>query len=507
MRSTTSLADGLEDGSAARVHPLGARDQIHGSVIPADVRPGDPISACVRTAGALGEGAAAPVWRISPLGVELVRTAPLRAVSAGDALDVTMRVGGSVSSFPALRVAAIRSDRGRELVALRWAEPAAGNDRPASERRSVSRFGCEREWLPTGTVANAVRYDDRIRFRIADISRSGMQLLTSLRNKFLIPGVEFTGSCTFPTVGQAEIAFRVVRAGLAQDGAKRFVALGVTWSVRDPEVRELVGQYLLQFGPGATVQELRETGFHVQSSSRAVDFGAIRTDGEYREVLALRRVAYLRAGKVGPGAREEDMGDALDARSRILVAKYRGRIVASVRLMFPPSADAPLKHEDYVALPPGTPARDEVVELSKFCTHPEFRGSDLFYTLVKHCALTTMQSGRRYAVMSCTDELVRPYGRVGFRKLGASYVHPTMGLEHHLMIAEVDKVVAGKDVNPVVWNLIGGSELWSFARLCGVAPESRLLHARVSLWRVFGPLARAALRLHLRRKGARGWRR
>jgi predicted GNAT family N-acyltransferase len=255
------------------------------------------------------------------------------------------------------------------------------------------------------------------------------------------------------------------------------------------------------------VQELRETGFHVQSSSRAVDFGAIRTDGEYREVLALRRVAYLRAGKVGPGAREEDMGDALDARSRILVAKYRGRIVASVRLMFPPSADAPLKHEDYVALPPGTPARDEVVELSKFCTHPEFRGSDLFYTLVKHCALTTMQSGRRYAVMSCTDELVRPYGRVGFRKLGASYVHPTMGLEHHLMIAEVNKVVAGKDVNPVVWNLIGGSELWSFARLCGVAPESRLLHARVSLWRVFGPLARAALRLHLRRKGARGWRR
>jgi hypothetical protein len=247
MRSTTSLADGLEDGSAARVHPLGARDQIHGSVIPADVRPGDPISACVRTAGALGEGAAAPVWRISPLGVELVRTAPLRAVSAGDALDVTMRVGASVSSFPALRVAAIRSDRGRELVALRWAEPAAGNDRPASERRSVSRFGCEREWLPTGTVANAVRYDDRIRFRIADISRSGMQLLTSLRNKFLIPGVEFTGSCTFPTVGQAEIAFRVVRAGLAQDGAKRFVALGVTWSVRDPEVRELVGQYLLQY--------------------------------------------------------------------------------------------------------------------------------------------------------------------------------------------------------------------------------------------------------------------
>jgi predicted GNAT family N-acyltransferase len=507
-RSLARLLDADEEATAARVHPLGARDPIHGAISPADVRPGDPIFASVRSAGASGEGAEASVWRISPLGLDLVRTGPLAAAAPGDAVDVTLRLGTSATSFPALRVAAIRSDRGRELVALRWRERAEDEPEPApAEKRVAWRFACEGEWLPTGVTPSAARYDDQVHFRIVDISRSGMQLLTSLRNKFLIPGVEFTGTCTFPTIGQAEIAFRVVHVRVAQHGAKRYLAVGVTWSLTDPQARELVGQYLLQFGAVASVQRLRETGFHVRSSSRAFDFGAIRGEEEYREVLALRRLAYVAAGKTRSDARDEDMADALDARSRILVAKYRGRIVAAVRLLFPPAPDARLKHEDYVALPPGAPRRDQIVELSKFCTHPEFRGSDLFYTLVKHCALTVLQSGRRFALMSCTDELVGPYARVGFRKLGAAYVHPTMRLAHHLMTAEVASVVSGKHVNPVVWNLMGGWELWSFARLCGAVPDSRLLAARVAVWRLFQPVARWVAAIHLRRKGARGWRR
>src|SRR5512145_2519428 len=114
------LDGGPDNGSSVRVHAFVGRDPIHGAVSPADVRPGDPITARVRVAGGPSSEGAAPVWRISPLGVELVRTAPLATVSLGDAVDVRVRVGTSESRFTGLRVAAIRSDRGRELVALRW---------------------------------------------------------------------------------------------------------------------------------------------------------------------------------------------------------------------------------------------------------------------------------------------------------------------------------------------------------------------------------------------------
>ena len=256
-----------------------------------------------------------------------------------------------------------------------------------------------------------------------------MRLLTSLRNKFLVPGVAFEATCAFPTVGATRVALQVVHARVVHHGGKRWLALGVTYALPEPGGDEIIGQYLLQFGDGATVQRLRSTGFRVRSSSRALEFACVSTDDEYREVLALRRLAYVQAGKVSANVHDEQMADPLDASSRIVVAKHRGRVVATVRLYFPRGPEDRLKHEDFLPLPPGFPARDDVVEFSKFCTDPEFRGSDLFYTLVKRCALATMQSGRRYALMSCTAPLAPAYARLGFRKVGASYVHPTMRLD------------------------------------------------------------------------------
>ena len=52
----------------------------------------------------------------------------------------------------------------------------------------------------------------------------------------------------------------------------------------------------------------------------------------------MRRLAYVRAKKVREDVKDVDMADDFDARSRILFAKYRGQIVASVRLMFPQSS-------------------------------------------------------------------------------------------------------------------------------------------------------------------------
>jgi predicted GNAT family N-acyltransferase len=488
MRSPTSLADGLEDGSAARVHLLGARDPIHGTVTPADVRPGDPISARVRTAGATDEGAAAPVWRISPLGVELVRTAPLGAVSAGDAVDVTLRVGTSVSSFSGLRVAAIRSDRGRELVALRWAS-SGGADEGANrgERRDAARWSCGDEYLPTGVMQSSVRYDEHVHFRIVEISRSGMQLLTSLRNKYLIPGVRFEATCAFPAVGEVRIEIAVANARVVQRGGKSQLVLGATYEVLDRRGRERIAQYLLRFGPGTSVRDLRTNGFELRCTSRAFDFGCVRTDAEYREVLALRRLAYLHAGKLGPEARDEDMADAFDAQSRILVARHQGRVVATVRLMFPQGPDDALKHAEYLELPETMPARDRLVEVSKACTHPDFRGSDLFYSMMKLTALTTAQSGREFIFMSCTDGLVTIYRKLGMRELGAGYVHPTMGLTHHVMIGDAARMIAGDGMNPIFWNVVIGHDLWQFAKRCGAVSWSAALTVRVAVRRLFAP--------------------
>jgi predicted GNAT family N-acyltransferase len=475
-------------------------DGVHGTVFPADVRAGDPVSARVRAAGARADrDAPSQIWRISPLGVELVRPPELGPVDVGTPLDVTLRVGASVATFRGLAVAGTAMERGRELIALRWAanEPAA-----EGEKREASRWPCGADYTPTGITPNAVRYDDFVHFRVVDISRTGMQLHTSLRNKFLIPGVEFEATCNFPTLGQVRLDFRVVHARVIQEGTRRVLSVGVEYAAADPSAMEIIGQYLLQFGPGASVKDLTAEGFRIRSSSRAFEFGAVATDDDYREVLHLRRLAYVHAKKISDDVKDVEMADAFDARSRILVARYRGRIVGTLRLMFPRSSSDPLKHEDYLALPPTLPPRDQLVEVSKACTHPDFRGSDLFYSLLKHAGLVTIQAGRRYVLMSCTEKLVPIYERFGMRRVDAGYVHPSMRLAHHLMMVDVARAVSGKGVNPLFWNLAGGSELWSFATRCGAIPSSPWLTARVRVWRLFRPLA-ALVSLAWRRHAAR----
>jgi predicted GNAT family N-acyltransferase len=475
------------------------RDPIHGAIAPADVRVGDPVVARVRAAG--GAELAAQVWRISPLAAEIVRAPALGAISVGDTLDLTLRVGGSETTLRRVPVVGVHEERGRELLALRWA-PEDAPRAVGSEQRAASRWACGAEYLPTGVMPSAVRYNDFIHFRIAEISRTGMRLVTSLRNKFLVPGVSFEATCAFPTVGEVRIAFRVVHARVVAEGGKEALALGTTYAVRDARSLERIGQYLLQFGAGTTMSELRATGFPVRASSRAVDFGFVRTPEEYREVLALRRLAYVHAKKASADVKDVDMGDGFDARSRIVYARHAGRIVASVRLMFPRDATDALKHEEYLALP-GLPPRDQIVEASKACTHPDFRGGDLFYRLMHLAALTTMQAGRKHILMSCTRALLPVYCKLGFRPFRAEYVHPSMGIAHQVLLAEVSHMVCGVHMSPLVWHLIDVKGLWDFACRCGVVRRTRWLDARVALYRLFAPIAWIVRPLVLRRLAGR----
>jgi predicted GNAT family N-acyltransferase len=470
---------------------------IHGAVQPADVRPGDPITAQVRLPGRPEWHLPSRVWRLSPLGVELVRPRELPRLLVGTPLDLSLRIGASVSDFPALPLLATGSERGHELLAFSWGQRPGPE--PARAPRAASRWPCEPGYVPTGIAPSAVRFEDFVYFRVVDVSRSGMQLETSLRNKFLVPGVQLETTCTFPTQGQLHLDLRVVHARVAERGSKKVLALGVTYSPRSPGGREIIGQYLLQFAAGATIQELRAHGFHLRSSSQAIDFDSLRTDEEYGEVLRLRRLAYVHARKVSADAKDVDMADAFDAHSRILVAKHRGQVVGTARLMFPDSETDRLNHEEFLELPPGLPPRTELVEVFKTCTHPGYRGSDLFYALLQHVALVIVQSGRRYALMSATDSLAPIYQRFGFRPAGASYEHPGMRMRHHLMLLDVARVIEGVGVSPLYWNLMRGWEVWRFGRMCGVVATDPWTTARVHLWRLLRPAAHVVRMVYERR--------
>jgi len=111
-------------------------EPIHGAIVPADVRAGDPVTALVRAPGRSGGATPTQVWRISPLGVELVRPPELDGIGAGAKLELLLRVGRSTTAFPSLIVMSTRAELGRPLLGLKWTGPSPG--RP---HRGASRSG------------------------------------------------------------------------------------------------------------------------------------------------------------------------------------------------------------------------------------------------------------------------------------------------------------------------------------------------------------------------------
>ena len=166
-------------------------------------------------------------------------------------------------------------------------------------------------------------------------------------------------------------------------------------------------------------------------------------------MIQLRTKAYANEGKfeAGQGA----MVDEYDNRSIIVIAKHHGKIVASLRLIIS-SKDQRLEHEHSLVLPSNFPCRSNTIEITRVCTHPDYRHGDLLEGLFR-TSFIAMTHGRFWILGSSTDELLPIYEKMGFRKSKIRFIHQGLAKEHTLFLCNKFDVIKGKWVNPSMVNL------------------------------------------------------
>jgi len=247
---------------------------------------------------------------------------------------------------------------------------------------------------------------------------------------------------------------------------------------------EVIGQYLVQFSDAESLEAIRRDGFFPLSLSRGIDYQFIRTEEDFRCVLDLRLRANREVGKVPPHYSASDMADIFDTRSRILVGKYRGTIVGTIRLAFFEAGEK-LEHELYVTLPANFPRSHEVLECSRAATDPKFRGNDLFFSMMLHIGIVALLAKRNWVVLSTTPELVSMYKRLGFKEANLTYEHELYpGMTQVVLFANVRDGLLGVGVNPIYWNLV-------WRPLARYMTDREILRSstRVKIYSLFAPLA------------------
>jgi predicted GNAT family N-acyltransferase len=224
-----------------------------------------------------------------------------------------------------------------------------------------------------------------------------------------------------------------------------------------------------------------------------MDFGYVRTADEYRQVLELRKMAYSAAKKLPEGVAAEETADIFDTRSRIMIGRYRGDVVATMRLMFHEPNDV-FEHEQYITLPPDFPPRGEIIEITRVCTHPAYRGSDLLLGLFKDALMTCVQSKRRYLLGSATKKLLPLYTNIGFKVTPLVYRHEALGGEEHfIFLGDMQSALAGEGVGPLVWNAIF-ADIWNFLDLRGYVDVNPVVSTRLAMYRLVRPLTQVLAR-------------
>lgn len=426
--------------------------QLHEAVFPADVREGENLKASFRLSEASNRDFThARVWRLSPVGVELI-VDKSEAPSKADQVDLTLVIGGQRTLFEGVIVEVESDIEDQARIGIRLSKLATSEY--TSDRRRASRWDCSGQYHPTAVAQNPAKFNDYLYFKIKNISVTGLQLITSLRNKFVVPGMQFNLQASLPMIGQVEFGIEVTRIGFTLDNGKDYLTIGSNFTNISQSSKNIIGQYLLQFGRDVSLEELKENSFYPQSIANAVEYSYLKTDEDYRAVLELRLEAYKAAGKTRKDAEAEEMADIFDSRSRILIGKLNGEIIATARLTYAELGEK-LELDEDLSWHADFPRREEVVEVSRTCTSPKFRGADVLLSLFHQVAIASVQSRRDWIIIGATPDILDIYTNIGFQDTEVAYNHAAYkGLPHKVLLGHTPSVMKGIGVGPIYWHTV-----------------------------------------------------
>ena len=333
-----------------------------------------------------------------------------------------------------------------------------------------------------GVYSKVNFYFEKSAFKVLSLSNESFILQIDKSDQYVLPGMKLDLKFFLSTLDYKEIPSTTVTICYVQQGPNGSLIAGCNVQKLDQNLSLNLSNYLLQF-LDVSPNEARDAGFNVSKIADVFSFKYVETHADYVDVLKLRFEAYLNAGKVDKSKSPVDMTAPLDSKSRILIVKHQGKIVASAAYAFPNEESERLDTERPFenGYPVSMPCKRDMIEISRLCTHIDYRKGDLLHRIFEHTYKIFATSGRKFIVTSCDNNLWLLYKKLGFNKTGASYAHPYLnGLEHHLILGPLDYPQKIKNINWIEWSHLF-SRITSDLESKGLLKNSFLIKTKISI--------------------------
>jgi hypothetical protein len=152
--------------------------EIHQSIEPADIRGHERILARLRKRGSEAPFQDIRIWRLSPLGVELIADSGFEDFQKGDSIDLEIVVSGQRTTFEGLVVDLVLSGDSSKVLGVRLSRKI-GSSIPGIDRRGGERWICSDEFLPTSVAPTPVGLMTSCIFRCVTYLPRGYSLVVA----------------------------------------------------------------------------------------------------------------------------------------------------------------------------------------------------------------------------------------------------------------------------------------------------------------------------------------
>jgi GNAT superfamily N-acetyltransferase len=284
-------------------------------------------------------------------------------------------------------------------------------------------------------------FRESLSFRVAEVGAGGITLRTTHPSPTLLPRAELDVDLHLGFVAVARARGRLT--GVRWQDADGALEVGIAWIDPSRELLKALSRYLLAGDETLTPKALRAAGLAVGGLERAVAYDYATSSADYDEIFALRLQAHQAEGHLTETS-IDDMRSPFDAHARHLTCRFGGRIVGYLRVIF---VDRDPARSQYVALgghevPPWL-WEAGFVEGGAGATHPDFQRAGLYVPLMQHLFRVAVQSGHRYVLGACPDELLGMYREMGFEVLEERFVEPKPGwrFRSHLLYADAERLL------------------------------------------------------------------
>ncbi|WP_176736500.1 GNAT family N-acyltransferase [Oligoflexus tunisiensis] len=171
------------------------------------------------------------------------------------------------------------------------------------------------------------------------------------------------------------------------------------------------------------------------------------------DILQLRLRAAQADGRLLQTNNREKCRDSFDAQAVHIKLILRDQLVAAGRLLF---LDGQRERSEIssvlVPLPDTLITAPGTVEISRVCTHPDFRRGHLLTLLLAECAWAAFKRGGRMLLGYCVKSLIPVYLRFAGELLPYSGRHPLYeGRESCVVCIDLEKVMRGENVPFLAW--------------------------------------------------------